>query len=143
MVNWRSGLRGAVRSGKQRSMGGQRLHGLEAAIPGDLSSAAFFLCAAALFPESQLTISGLGLNPTRSSLLDLLGGMGVRISITQLEEQSRGIDGDGAGRRAGELKGGVIQSPYTEKLIDEIPVLAAIAPYTRSGLKSGMHASCG
>jgi 3-phosphoshikimate 1-carboxyvinyltransferase len=117
-----------------RLVGGQRLHGLEAAIPGDLSSAAFFLCAAALFPGSQLTISGLGLNPTRSSLLDLLGGMGLRISITQLEEQHGELVGT-VQVQGGELRGTVIQSPYTEKLIDEIPVLAAIAPYTESGIE--------
>lgn len=115
-------------------VGGQRLHGLEATIPGDLSSAAFFLCAAALFRGSQLTISGLGLNPTRSSLLDLLAGMGARISITQLEEHHGELAGT-VQMQGGELRGMVIQSPYTEKLIDEIPVLAAIAPYTETGIE--------
>ncbi len=115
-------------------VGGQRLHGLESTIPGDLSSAAFFLCAAALFPGSQLTISGLGLNPTRSSLLDVLAGMGVGISITQLEEHHGELTGI-VQVQGGELRGTVIQSPYTEKLIDEIPVLAAIAPYTETGIE--------
>jgi 3-phosphoshikimate 1-carboxyvinyltransferase len=117
-----------------RLVGGQRLHGLEAAIPGDLSSAAFFLCAAALFPASQLTISGLGLNPTRSTLLDVLAGMGVGISITQLEEHHGELTGT-VQVQGGELRGTVIQTPYTEKLIDEIPVLAAIAPYTENGIE--------
>jgi 3-phosphoshikimate 1-carboxyvinyltransferase len=115
-------------------LGGQRLRGLEATIPGDLSSAAFFLCAVALFPGSQLTISGLGLNPTRSSLLDLLGGMGLRISITQLEEHHGELVGT-VQAQGGELRGTVIQSPLTEQLIDEIPVLAASAPYTDSGIE--------
>lgn len=115
-------------------VGGQRLHGLEATIPGDISSAAFFLCAAALFPGSQLTVSGLGLNPTRSALLDVLTGMGVRISITQLEEQRGELTGT-VQVQGGELRGTVIQSPYTEKLIDEIPVLAAMAAYTESGIE--------
>jgi 3-phosphoshikimate 1-carboxyvinyltransferase len=114
--------------------GGQKLHGLEATIPGDLSSAAFFLCAAALFPRSHLTISSLGLNPTRSSLLDLLTGMGVGISITQLEEHHGELAGT-VQVRGGQLRGMLIQSPYTEKLIDEIPVLAAIAPYTETGIE--------
>jgi 3-phosphoshikimate 1-carboxyvinyltransferase len=114
--------------------GGQQLRGLEATIPGDLSSAAFFLCATALFPDSQLTITGLGLNPTRSSLLDLLGGMGLRISITQLEEHFGELVGT-VQAQGGELRGAVIQSPYTEKLIDEIPALAAIAPYTETGIE--------
>ncbi|HLW87474.1 MAG TPA: 3-phosphoshikimate 1-carboxyvinyltransferase [Terriglobales bacterium] len=115
-------------------VGGQRLHGLEATIPGDLSSAAFLLCAAALFPDSQLIINGLGLNPTRSGLLDVLGGMGVRISITQLEEHHGELIGT-VQVQGGALRGTVIQSPYTEKLIDEIPVLAAIAPYTEAGIE--------
>jgi 3-phosphoshikimate 1-carboxyvinyltransferase len=115
-------------------VGGQELHGIEATIPGDFSSAAFFLCAAALFPASQVTISGLGLNPTRSSLLDLLAGIGVRISITQLEEHHGELTGTVQVQGA-ELRGTTIQTPYTERLIDEIPVLAAIAPYTESGIE--------
>jgi 3-phosphoshikimate 1-carboxyvinyltransferase len=115
-------------------VGGQCLHGLEAMIPGDVSSAAFFLCAAALFPGSQLTISGLGLNPTRGGLLDVLAGMGVRISITQLEEHHGELTGT-VQVQGGELRGTVIQTPYTEKLIDEIPILAAIAPYTETGIE--------
>jgi 3-phosphoshikimate 1-carboxyvinyltransferase len=115
-------------------VGGHKLRGLEATIPGDLSSAAFFLCAAALFPGSELTISGLGLNPTRSSLLDLLASMGLRVSITQLEEHHGELTGT-VQVHGGQLEGTVIQSPYTEKLIDEIPVLAAIAPYTETGIE--------
>jgi len=118
----------------RQGLGGQRLRGMEATIPGDLSSAAFFLCAAGLFPGSQLTISGLGLNPTRSTLLDVLAGMGVGISITQLEEHHGELTGT-VQVQGGELRGTVMQTPYTEKLIDEIPVLAAIAPYSESGIE--------
>ena len=67
--------------------GGQALHPLEAFIPGDSSSAAFFLCAAAIFPESNLVIDGVLLNPTRSALLDVLTAMGSRISMMRVEEQ--------------------------------------------------------
>ena len=123
-----------VRGNTTRMVGGQRLHGLETSIPGDLSSAAFFLCAAAVFPGSQLTITGLGLNPTRSALLDVLGGMGLRISVTQLEEHHGELIGT-VQVQGGALRGTVIQTPYTEKLIDEIPVLGAIAPYTESGIE--------
>lgn len=114
--------------------GGQKLHAIEATIPGDISSAAFFICAAALFPESQLTLSGLGLNPTRSYLLDLIAGMGVRIAITQLEENHGELVGTVQAQGA-ELRGATIGSPQTEMLIDEIPVLAAIAPYTVNGIE--------
>jgi len=109
--------------------GGQTLHPLEAFIPGDSSSAAFFLCAAAIFPESNLVIDGVLLNPTRSALLDVLAAMGCRINMLRVEEQF------------GELVGTIslvssvsmpveISGAQTALLIDELPVLAAIAPYT-------------
>jgi len=114
--------------------GGQRLQGIEARIPGDLSSAAFFLCAAALFPDSQLTIPALLMNPTRARLLDILTQMGVRISVTQLEE----MHGEPVGTlqvAGGRLKGATIAGADAAALIDEIPVLAAIAPYTEQGIE--------
>ena len=68
-------------------VGGQALHPLDAFIPGDSSSAAFFLCAAAIFPESNVVIDGVLLNPTRSALLDVLAAMGCRINMMRVEEQ--------------------------------------------------------
>ena len=114
--------------------GGQGLRAIQATVPGDLSSAAFFLCAAGLFPESRLVISGLGMNPTRSRLLDVLVGLGVRIAVTELEENHGELLGS-IEARGNELAGVTITSPYTEMLIDEIPVLAAIAPYTKNGIE--------
>jgi 3-phosphoshikimate 1-carboxyvinyltransferase len=114
--------------------GGQRLRGIEAVVPGDLSSAAFFLCAAALFPGSQLTVTNLLMNPTRARLLDILMQMGLRISVTQLEE----VHGELVGTlqvEGGRLKGATIAGADTAALIDEIPVLAAIAPYTEQGIE--------
>ncbi len=66
--------------------GPQTLHAIEAAVPGDISSAAFFLCAAALFPGSGLILDGIGLNPTRATLLDVLTALGARIAVLQLED---------------------------------------------------------
>jgi len=117
-----------------RIRGGQRLRGIEARIPGDLSSAAFFLCAAALFPGSQLTIPNLLMNPTRARLLDILTQLGLRISVMQLEE----IHGELVGSlqiEGGTLKGLTIAGGDSAALIDEIPVLAAIAPYTEQGIE--------
>ena len=117
-----------------RIRGGQRLRGIEARIPGDLSSAAFFLCAAALFPGSQVTITSLLMNPTRARLLDILIQMGLRISVTQLEE----VHGELVGTlqvEGGRLKGAIIAGSDTAALIDEIPVLAAIAAYTEQGIE--------
>jgi 3-phosphoshikimate 1-carboxyvinyltransferase len=117
-----------------RIRGGQSLRGMEARVPGDLSSAAFFLCAAALFPNSQLTITSLLMNPTRARLLDILMQMGLGISVTQLEE----VHGELVGTlqvEGGRLKGATIAGSDTAALIDEIPVLAAIAPYTEQGIE--------
>ena len=114
--------------------GGQLLHALEAYVPGDSSSAAFFLCAASIFPESNLVIDGVLLNPTRSALLDVLTAMGSRISMVRVEEQHGELVGTialvpGPGHRV------VIAGFLTALLIDELPVLAAIAPFTQHGLE--------
>ncbi len=117
-----------------RIRSGQKLHGVEARIPGDLSSAAFFLCAAGLFPGSQLFIPNLLMNPTRARLLDILMQMGLRISVTQLDE----INGELVGSlqvEGGGLKGTTLAGGDSAALIDEIPVLAAIAPYTEKGIE--------
>jgi 3-phosphoshikimate 1-carboxyvinyltransferase len=117
-----------------RIRGGQRLHGIEARVPGDLSSAAFFLCAAALFPGSQLTLPNLLMNPTRARLLDILMHMGLSISVTQLDE----IHGEMVGSlqiEGAKLKGATIAGADSAALIDEIPVLAAIAPFSEQGIE--------
>ena len=123
------------RKGNEISVrGGQRLRGIAAVVPGDLSSAAFFFCAAALFPGSQLTVTNLLMNPTRARLLDVLIQMGLCISVTQLEE----IHGELVGALQVEgatLKGASLAGSDTAALIDEIPVLAAIAPYTEQGIE--------
>ncbi|MGB8469209.1 MAG: 3-phosphoshikimate 1-carboxyvinyltransferase, partial [Candidatus Sulfotelmatobacter sp.] len=117
-----------------RIRGGQRLRGIDVRIAGDISSAAFFLSAAALFPGSQLTIASLLMNPTRALLLDILMQMGLRISVTQLEE----VHGELVGTlqvEGARLKGTTVAGAATAALIDEIPVLAAIAPYTEEGIE--------
>jgi len=117
-----------------RIKGGQRLHAIEAHVPGDLSSAAFFLCAAALYPGSQLTLPGILMNPTRARLLDILIQTGMKISVAQLEEHHGELIGT-IEARGGIWKGGTISGADTAALIDEIPVLAATAPYTENGLE--------
>jgi len=114
--------------------GGQKLKATDAVVPGDISSSAFFLCAAALFPNSQLLVPGLLLNPTRARLLDFLIGLGLRITMSGLEEQHGELVGS-LQVEGGALKGARISSGDTAALIDEIPVLAAIAPYTEEGIE--------
>ncbi len=114
--------------------GSQKLHAIEATVPGDISSAAFFLCAAALFPDSQLSVPALLLNPTRARLLDVLMGLGLRITMSELEEQHGELVGTLL-VQGGNLKGVRIVEGDAGALIDEIPVLAAIAPYTSDGIE--------
>jgi 3-phosphoshikimate 1-carboxyvinyltransferase len=117
-----------------RIRGGQTLTAIDARVPGDLSSAAFFLCAAGIFPRSHVALPGILMNPTRARLLDVLTLMGLKISITQVEQQhgelvgAIDVHGDG-------WKGGTIAGADAAALIDEIPVLAATAPYSEKGLE--------
>jgi 3-phosphoshikimate 1-carboxyvinyltransferase len=117
-----------------RILGGQRLRAIEAHVPGDLSSAAFFLCAAALFLGSQITLPGILMNPTRARLLDILLQMGLKISVAHLEEHHGELVGTIEARGAA-WEGAVITGADTAALIDEIPVLAAVAPYSEVGLE--------
>jgi 3-phosphoshikimate 1-carboxyvinyltransferase len=113
--------------------GRPRLEGRELVVPSDLSSAAFFVVAALLVPGSQLSILGVGLNPTRSALLDFLVGMGARIRVPNLESLNGELIGD-LEVEYSELRGGIIDGGLTAALIDEIPVLAVLGAVTEGGL---------
>jgi 3-phosphoshikimate 1-carboxyvinyltransferase len=125
-----------TREGDKLSIpGGQKLKAIEATVPGDLSSAAFFLCAALLFPDSNLILDSLGMNPTRAALLDVITALGGRIKVLNVEEHHGELIGTIQVNTApGGLKGIAIAGALSAQLIDELPVLAAIAPYTRDGI---------
>ena len=116
--------------------GPQALNAIDAAVPGDLSSAAFFLSAAACFPGSGLVLDSVGLNPTRATLLDVLTALGAQIVVLNLEEKHAElvgtvqISGPAEGLGSAEVSGAL-----AAQLIDELPVLAAIAPYTSGGIR--------
>ena len=116
--------------------GGQRLQAIEAAVPGDISSAAFFLCAAALFPGSNLLFDDLGLNPTRATLLDVLTALGAHIGVLNLETKNDELVGTVQVNAPPQgLTGTTIAGALAAQLIDELPVLAAIGPYTQNGIR--------
>jgi len=116
--------------------GPQPLHAIDAVVPGDISSAAFFLCAAALFPGSTLLLDSLGLNPTRATLLDVLAALGARISVLHLEEKNAELVGSVQISAPAEGLGSTqISGSLAAQLIDELPVLAAIAPHTSGGIR--------
>lgn len=114
--------------------GGQSLNPIHAVIPGDISTAAFFLCAAALLPGSELVLDSLLLNPTRAALLDVLVALGLNLSITQVKEEHGELTG-AAHAQHGRLRGLEVKGATSAMLIDELPVLAAIAPYTENGVE--------
>ena len=116
--------------------GPQNLHGIEGAVPGDISSAAFFLCAAALFPGSNLVLSSLGLNPTRAVLLDVLTALGAHVAILNIEETHSELAGTVQVKAPPEgMSGTEVSGALASQIIDELPVLAAIAPFTRDGIR--------
>ncbi len=116
--------------------GPQVLHAIDAAVPGDLSSAAFFLCAAACFPGSGLVLDAVGLNPTRATLLDVLTVLGAHIAVLNLEEKHAELVGTVQISAPAEGLGSAeVSGALAAQLIDELPVLAAIAPYTSGGIR--------
>ncbi|HEY8715106.1 MAG TPA: 3-phosphoshikimate 1-carboxyvinyltransferase [Candidatus Acidoferrum sp.] len=103
-------------------------------VPGDLSSAVFFIAAASLFPESSLLIHNVGLNPTRTCILDLFVSMGAAIQMPNLRSAHGELVGDISVKGAS-LRGGVIEGEQIALLIDELPMLAALGPYTENGIE--------
>ena len=102
----------------------------ELQIPGDFSSAAPFLIAAAIVPGSSVTVHGVGLNPRRTGLLDVLERMGARIAIYN----RRPVGGEPAGDveiRASDLVGATVDADEVPSLIDELPLLAVAACHAR------------
>ena len=115
--------------------GGQRLRAIDATVPGDMSSAAFFLCASLLFEDSNLVLDALGMNPTRATLLDVIGTMGGVIKVLDVQETHGEMVGTIQVNRGKGLRGIEIAGALAAQLIDEIPVIAAIAPYTDGGVR--------
>lgn len=99
---------------------------LSLTIPGDLSSAAFPIAAAALVPQSEVTIEQVGINPTRTGLLDVLTTMGAALSIS--EEPAQGCEPVGSVTiTTAPLVGTTVEGDTVVRMIDEFPVLAVAA----------------
>ena len=101
-------------------------------VPGDISSAVFFIAAASLLVDSNIAIHNVGLNPTRTAILDLFAGMGASIQMLSLKSSHGEIIGDLAVKGAS-LKGGVIEGETIPLVIDELPMLAALGTVYRRG----------
>ncbi len=98
-------------------------------IPGDISSAAFFLVAAALAPAGELLVHNVGLNPTRTGLLEILKQMGAQITVLNEREDNCEPVGDIRVKGGKRLRGVNVDSEIIPRLIDEIPILAVAAAF--------------
>jgi 3-phosphoshikimate 1-carboxyvinyltransferase len=116
--------------------GGQRLTGARLTVPGDISSAAFMAVAAAALPGSDISINYVGLNPSRSALLDVLRRFGADVEATVEEDWN----GEPVGRlriRHGRMTDLVISPDEVPEVIDELPVLATLGTFGGSVTVSG------
>lgn len=116
-----------------RVRGRAKLQGKKLYVPGDLSSAAFFLVAALLVPESNLVLHNVGLNPTRTAILDVLVPMGARVKVLNVEMLNGELIGD-VQVETSKLEGGEIPPEAVPGLIDELGVLAVLGTQTEQGL---------
>ncbi|MDQ5836039.1 MAG: 3-phosphoshikimate 1-carboxyvinyltransferase [Acidobacteriota bacterium] len=127
--------------------GPARLEARDLEVPGDISSAAFLLAAAALLPGSDVTIEGVGLNPTRAEIVSTLQSLGADVRVADSREVCREPVGDLRARGAGGLApsneaegrmrvgGSVLRGADVSRLIDELPVLAVVGSQTEGGLE--------
>ena len=127
----------ALRAGRRiRLRGGQRLTGRDLRVPGDISSAAFMAVAAAALPGSDVTITQVGLNPSRAALLEVLKRYGAEIDVTIEDEWQ----GEPVGRlrvRHGAQRDLIIEPSEVPEVIDELPVLATLGTFGGSVTVSG------
>ena len=117
--------------------GGPRLHGHAVIVPGDLSSAVFLIAAALILPGSNLLLVHVGLNPTRSAVLDFLSQMGGSLRVARIEEHYGELVGnlEVTSGNSVALRGGKIAGAGVARMIDELPMLATMGPYTEEGIE--------
>lgn len=102
------------------------LKGTDVYVPGDISSAAFFMTAAAIIPGSKLTLTNVGLNESRTGIIDVLRKMGAAVEISNKQTTGGEAFGD-VTISSQKLKGVVIEGDIIPRLIDEIPIIALAA----------------
>jgi len=113
-------------NGSIRVTGGQRLTAAHVHVPGDISSAAFFLVAGAIVPDSEIVLKNVGLNPTRTGIIEVMKKMGAAIELISNQDDTFEPSGDIV-IKTSKLTGTVIEGDLIPKLIDEIPIIALLA----------------
>ncbi len=103
-------------------------------VAGDLSSGIFFIAAALIVPDSALILHNVGLNPTRTRVLDFLISIGAAIHLAAVQLRDGELIGDISVRHSA-LAGGEISGAHAAEMIDELPMLAALGPFTEKGIE--------
>jgi 3-phosphoshikimate 1-carboxyvinyltransferase len=103
-------------------------------VPGDLSGGVFLASAALVLPDSSLMLHNVGLNPTRAKVLDFLISIGAQINLASVQLRDGELIGD-LSVRYSQLSGGSIAGAQVAEMIDELPMLAALGPYTEKGIE--------
>ena len=111
-----------------------KLQARQLIVPGDLSSAVFFIAAALILPDSSLMLHNVGLNPTRTRVLDFLISIGAAIHLASVQLRDGELIGD-VSVRYSTLAGGEIGGAQSAEMIDELPMLAALGPFTEKGIE--------
>ena len=109
---------------------GARLQPLSMRVPNDTSAAAFWMVAAAVHPDAELRITGVGVNPTRTGIIDALRAMGADLAV----EEERVVGGEPVADivvRSSQLEGTLVEGELVPRLLDEAPVLAVAAAFAR------------
>src|ERR1700733_7202786 len=111
-----------------------KLEARQLTVPGDLSSAVFFIAAALILPDSALMLHNVGLNPTRTRVLDFLISIGAAIHLASVQLRDGELVGDVSVKHS-VLSGGAIDGAQAAEMIDELPMLAALGPLTEKGIE--------
>jgi 3-phosphoshikimate 1-carboxyvinyltransferase len=128
---------GATIEGKRGTIGihsRPKLTGRQLTVPGDLSGGVFLISAALILPDSSLMLHNVGLNPTRTRVLDFLISIGASIKVATVQMQNGELIGDVVVHYA-PLVGGEISGLQVAEMIDELPMLAALGPFTEKGIE--------
>ena len=107
-----------------RVAGKQELQAQEVVVPGDISSAAFWLVAGLIVPNSKITLTNVGINETRTGILDVIQAMGGKLSVSEVDEVAKSAT---ITVESSELHGTEISGELIPRLIDELPIIALLA----------------
>ena len=113
-----------VKGKEIRISGGQELTGQEVVVPGDISSAAFWLVAGLIVPNSKIVLENVGINETRTGILDVIQAMGGKITLSQVDEVAKSAT---ITVETSDLQGTEIAGEIIPRLIDELPIIALLA----------------